>query len=87
MLILSIQKNVYSVFRYNPPSVGFADLSEAALAMNEPGGDVPTATIGSVVAVATGSGNRSNSAPAQILSAIPRSGILAVGLSLLFLAL
>jgi len=27
-------KNVYSVFRYNPPSVGFADLSETALAMN-----------------------------------------------------
>ena len=29
-----LQKNVYSVFRYSPPSVGFAQLSEAALAMN-----------------------------------------------------
>ncbi|KAF9785153.1 acid protease, partial [Thelephora terrestris] len=53
-------KNVYSVFRYNPPSVGFADLSKTALAMNAPGGNVPTATIGSVIAVATGSGTRSN---------------------------
>ncbi|KAF9650149.1 aspartic peptidase A1 [Thelephora ganbajun] len=80
-------KNVYSVFRYNPPSVGFADLSKTALAMNVPGGEVPSATIGSVVAVATGSGTNSNSAPVQGVSLIPRSSILAIGLSLLFLAL
>ena len=75
------------MFRYNPASVGFADLSGTALAMNEPGGEVPTATIGSVVAVATGSGTRANSAPTHALSLISRSGILAAGLSLLFLAL
>jgi len=80
-------KNVYSVFRYNPASVGFADLSETALAMNAPGGTVPTATIGSVVAVATGKGSKTNSASAQAVSLISRSGILAAGLSLLFLAL
>jgi len=80
-------KNVYSVFRYDPPSVGFADLSETALAMNQPGGEVPTATIGSVVAVATGGGTRANSAPSQAVSLISRSGIVAAGLSLLFLAL
>ena len=28
------QKNVYSVFRYNPPSIGFAALSDIALAQN-----------------------------------------------------
>jgi len=80
-------KNVYSVFRYNPPSVGFADLSEIALAMNAPGGNVPTATIGSVVAVATGKGKQSNSAPARMVSALSRSGVLAVGLSLLLIML
>ena len=45
------QKNVYSVFRYNPASVGFAKLSDTALAYN--GNDdtsVPSATIGSVAA-------------------------------------
>ncbi|KAJ7504433.1 aspartic peptidase A1 [Mycena galericulata] len=47
-------KNVYSVFRYNPPSVGFAALSDYSLSLN---GDVdaavPSATIGSVLAAAT----------------------------------
>jgi len=78
---------VYSVFRYNPPSVGFAQLSATALAMNKAGGDVPTATIGSVVAVATGGGTKSNSAPGQALSLVSRSGILAAGLSIVFLML
>ena len=82
-----LQKNVYSVFRYNPPSVGFAELSATALAMNKPGGSVPTATIGSVVAVATGSGSKPNSASARVVSMASGSGVLAVGLSLLFLAL
>ncbi|KAJ7224261.1 aspartic peptidase domain-containing protein [Mycena pura] len=47
-------KNVYSVFRYNPASIGFASLSEYSLSMN---GNVdlavPSATIGSVPAKAT----------------------------------
>ncbi|KAG9309476.1 aspartic peptidase domain-containing protein [Chiua virens] len=41
-------KNVYSVFRYSPPSVGFATLSSTALSMNGVDGPLPTATIGSV---------------------------------------
>ncbi|KIM53136.1 hypothetical protein SCLCIDRAFT_139594 [Scleroderma citrinum Foug A] len=46
-------KNVYSVFRYSPASVGFAQLSETALAMNGVDGNAPSATIGSVSASAT----------------------------------
>ncbi|KLO17919.1 acid protease [Schizopora paradoxa] len=51
-------KNVYSVFRYNPPSVGFASLSNTALAMNSANGAVPEPTIGTVSTqiVATNSG-------------------------------
>ncbi|KAJ7836957.1 aspartic peptidase A1 [Mycena leptocephala] len=53
-------KNVYSVFKYNPPSIGFAALSEYSLSMN--GNlelEVPSATIGSVAAAATaGSSSR-----------------------------
>ncbi len=41
-------KNVYTVFRYEPPSVGFATLSEAALAMNAANVPVPAPTIGTV---------------------------------------
>ncbi|KAI0782682.1 acid protease [Abortiporus biennis] len=40
-------KNVYSVFRANPPSVGFANLSPLALSMNGIGGSLPTPTIAS----------------------------------------
>ncbi|KAI0691707.1 aspartic peptidase domain-containing protein, partial [Earliella scabrosa] len=43
-------KNVYSVYRAQPPSVGFAVLSDAAAAMNVPLGPVPTPTIGEVAA-------------------------------------
>ncbi|KAJ7043567.1 aspartic peptidase A1 [Mycena alexandri] len=47
-------KNVYSVFRHNPPSIGFASLSDYSLSMN---GNLhlaaPSATIGSVSAAAT----------------------------------
>lgn len=48
-------KNVYSVFRYNPPSVGFASLSSIAIAENGAGGAVPSATIGAVSTSVTGS--------------------------------
>ncbi|KAH7926411.1 acid protease [Leucogyrophana mollusca] len=46
-------KNVYSVFRYDPPSVGFAALSETALAMNGANAVVPTPTIGADTAIVT----------------------------------
>ncbi|KAG2125045.1 aspartic peptidase domain-containing protein [Suillus clintonianus] len=56
-------KNVYSVFRYNPASVGFAALSNTALAMNGVDAAPPSATIGSVSASATaGTGGGTNAA-------------------------
>jgi len=48
-------KNVYSVFRYTPPSVGFAALSPAALQLTQEGGNLPTPTTGAHPIVATGS--------------------------------
>ena len=55
-----LQKNVYSVFRYNPASVGFAALSEVAIAENGVNGAAPTPTIGSVAAAVT---NASSASP------------------------
>lgn len=57
-------KNVYSVFRYSPASVGFAELSPLALSMNGvEDAAVPVATIGSSAASvrATGSTPRGGS--------------------------
>ena len=48
-------KNVYSVFRASPPSVGFAQLSETALAMNGVTGPAPSPTIGEIAATVSGS--------------------------------
>ncbi|OAX43168.1 acid protease [Rhizopogon vinicolor AM-OR11-026] len=66
-------KNVYSVFRYNPASVGFANLSSVAIAENGVGGTVPSATIGAV------------SATVVSTSTAPRSYALSTSLSALFL--
>ncbi|KAF5353146.1 hypothetical protein D9758_008755 [Tetrapyrgos nigripes] len=57
-------KNVYSVFRYNPPSVGFAQLSSTALQMNSGNEPVPSATIGSVAAGVTAAGGSGGSTQA-----------------------
>jgi hypothetical protein len=59
-------KNVLSVYRYDPPSVGFAQLSPAALAVSD-SDVVPTPTIGSVAAAvsATGKHTGSNAASAS----------------------
>lgn len=44
-------KNVYTVFQYKPPAVGFAELSNYAASLNDVNNvAVPSATIGSVVA-------------------------------------
>ncbi|KAG1728181.1 aspartic peptidase domain-containing protein [Suillus paluster] len=67
-------KNVYSVFRYNPPSIGFANLSSIAIAENGAGGTVPSATIGTVSAAVTNT------------SDAPRGHALSTSLSILFLA-
>ncbi|KAG2011374.1 aspartyl protease [Coprinopsis cinerea AmutBmut pab1-1] len=50
-------KNVYSVFRYSPPSVGFAQLSSQALAVNgNTDIPVPTPTVGSSPASVSATG-------------------------------
>ncbi|KAJ8585196.1 acid protease [Rhizopogon salebrosus TDB-379] len=67
-------KNVYSVFRYNPPSVGFAALSSVAIAENGAGGTVPSATIGTASTSVTNT------------SAAPRGHTLTTSLSALLLA-
>ncbi|KAF8972676.1 aspartic peptidase A1 [Flammula alnicola] len=51
-------KNVYSVFRYQPLSVGFAQLSPAALAEDNSNTPVPSATIGSATTVSASAGSR-----------------------------
>jgi len=59
-------KNVYSVFRFNPPSVGFASLSTTATSQNDANGAVPSPTIGSVTAQVTAGGDsnvNTNAAP------------------------
>lgn len=42
--ILPPQKNVYSVYRFSPPSVGFAALSSKALAINGVEGPAPSSS-------------------------------------------
>jgi len=68
-------KNVYSVFRANPASIGFAQLAAGAQALVTEAG-VPTPTIGSVSASVTGSGSgRSNSGTA-LTASIPHLALL-----------
>ncbi|RPD58766.1 acid protease [Lentinus tigrinus ALCF2SS1-7] len=50
-------KNVYSVFRASPASVGFAQLSATATDMNGRLGSPPSATVGSVATITGGSTN------------------------------
>ncbi|KAF4610939.1 hypothetical protein D9613_006752 [Agrocybe pediades] len=62
-------KNVYSVFRYEPLSIGFAELSSTATAQNGADASAPSATIGSVAATvsATSVPGQSSAAPARTL--------------------
>ncbi|KII87254.1 hypothetical protein PLICRDRAFT_112830 [Plicaturopsis crispa FD-325 SS-3] len=78
-------KNVYSVFRYNPASVGFATLSSVALGEN---GDteaaVPTATIGSIAAAVSATGSdRSHSGAAPAHVSHLGTGLVAAGAAVL----
>ncbi|KAJ7115925.1 aspartic peptidase domain-containing protein [Mycena epipterygia] len=61
-------KNVYSVFRYNPASIGFASLSDYSLSLS---GNLdlgaPSATIGSVSAAATAGSTDRNTSSAMSL--------------------
>ncbi|TFK39433.1 aspartic peptidase A1 [Crucibulum laeve] len=52
-------KNVYSVFRYNPPSIGFAQLSESAIAQNGLNLPPPSATIGTPATSVSAAGTSS----------------------------
>ncbi|KAG8994607.1 hypothetical protein FRB93_001522 [Tulasnella sp. JGI-2019a] len=51
-------KNVYSVFRYNPPSVGFAALASAALADSSLDVPLPSASIGTGSIISDARGGR-----------------------------
>ncbi|KAG1741270.1 aspartic peptidase domain-containing protein [Suillus lakei] len=68
-------KNVYSVFRYNPAAVGFAALSNTALAMNGVNAPAPSPTI---VSVSTGSAS-TGSASAGSASAGPATASATAG--------
>ncbi|KAH9926259.1 aspartic peptidase domain-containing protein [Epithele typhae] len=78
-------KNVYTVFRSSPASVGFATLSSTATAMNGALGSAPSATIGSVVASVTGTPTTDRSSttsnPARRLTA--SVGVVALAVSAL----
>jgi len=62
-----LQKNVYSVFRYQPLSIGFAQLSSTAVAQNGIDALAPTPTIGSAAATisATSTPGQSSAATAK----------------------
>lgn len=66
-------KNVYSVFRYNPASVGFAQLSSTAIKQNGVAGSLPSATIGSAATVSATSRGLS-------LLNVPKSSFTAMGI-------
>ncbi|KAG2121893.1 aspartic peptidase domain-containing protein [Suillus clintonianus] len=60
-------KNVYSVFKYSPASVGFAALSETAISQNGIKAAVPSPTIGAVTA-ATNTGAASSASSGAVSS-------------------
>ena len=67
---------MYAVFRHDPPSVGFATLSAAAIAQNGAGGDPPSPTIGSVAAaVGSTSSVQSGLTPSGSSGAPGRGGV------------
>lgn len=71
-------KNVYSVFRANPASVGFAALAADAQSVVTAAG-VPTPTIGSVSTSVTGSGRTETNA--ALPSALPHVALLICAMS------
>ena len=73
---------MYSVFQYSPPAIGFAALSEVAIAENGVNGAVPSATIGSVSAEVT---STNGAAPRVGLGRGTVLGVLATTMALLVL--
>jgi len=53
-------KNVFTVFQYDPPAVGFATLSDVALEIADVNGAIPSPTLGSVAAAVTAAGVDNN---------------------------
>jgi len=72
-------KNVYSVYRFTPPSVGFATLSDTALAMNSLGGTIPTPSIGANPTRVSGAAQRGTKVVSGSSSAL--FALAAVGIS------
>jgi len=60
-------KNVYSIFRSNPPSVGFATISAAAEQLTQEGGSLPTPTMGAHPIVATGAAASERRHPSHLI--------------------
>ncbi|THG96621.1 hypothetical protein EW026_g5243 [Hermanssonia centrifuga] len=74
-------KNVYSVFRASPASVGFAQLSEVALGMNGANSPVPTPTLGTPAATVTSTSTSGSSRclPGSIAISVILSMVTIVG--------
>ena len=76
-----LQKNVYTVFRYNPAAVGFAALSDVATSQNGLNdAPLPSPTVGSSAAAVT-------SVNAASISRISRLAKVLMGIVLVFLSL
>ncbi|KAH9893556.1 aspartic peptidase domain-containing protein [Cubamyces lactineus] len=69
-------KNVYSVFRASPASVGFAQLSETALKMNGALGAAPSPTVGAVAATISGSSANAGTDRSSNANGAAPSGVL-----------
>ena len=68
-----------SVYRFNPPSVGFAALAAPAFALAEL--DVPTATIGASTVSPTGSVSSAEGRGGPLISTV--ATVIALGVALL----
>jgi hypothetical protein len=75
-------KNVYSVFRYHPLSIGFAELSATAIAENGSNGPVPSPTIGSASATVSATSSSQQSAKPGGASAFSGNPMVAALVSL-----
>lgn len=79
------QKNVYSVFRYQPPSVGFAQLSSTAMDSSGASVAVPSPTLASTAATVSASSTPSSTSidvsSACILKEHSRSWALVVSIT------
>jgi len=80
-------KNVYSVFRFTPPSVGFAQLSPQALALNTPGEPLPIHTVAANPVQATPGSTFKGSKSIPKVGAAPRAASTGTTLAVILPAL